>query len=68
MIHCDACDAPTATQGSLRKNDYGEYICKDCEQNRAESAWARYCEDFHDGGASGWVTLAQQQEQARRLK
>lgn len=54
MIRCDACDAPTAN--------------KDCEQNRAEAAWERHCEDFHDGGCTRFNSLLDQQAAARRLK
>lgn len=50
------------------ENEYGEFICVDCEQNRAEAAWERHCEDFHDGGSTRFITLQQQQESARRLK
>lgn len=61
---CERCDAPTATL----ENEYGEFICDDCEQNAAEAAWERHCEDFHDGGATQFKSLQQQQIEARRLK
>lgn len=61
---CDRCDAPTANA----ENDYGEFICDDCEQNAAEAAWERHCEDFHDGGCTRFNSLQQQQIEARRLK
>lgn len=61
---CDKCDASTINP----ENDYGEFICDNCEQNAAESAWERHCEDFHDGGSTRFITLEQQQEAARRLK
>ncbi len=60
---CECCDAPTALE-----NEYGEFICDDCEQNAAEAAWERHCEAFHDGGAAGFISLEQQQADARRLK
>lgn len=61
---CDKCDAATTNE----ENEYGEFICADCEQNAAESAYERLCEDFHDGGSTRFVTLQEQQEAARRLK
>lgn len=46
-----------------------DFYCDDCEQNRNERAYERYCEDFHDGGSTRFVTLEQQQmADARRLK
>ncbi len=62
MIRCDACNAPTCEP----ENEYGEFICKDCQQNRAEAAYERYCEAFHGGG--GPMTLREQQIAALRLK
>jgi hypothetical protein len=61
---CDTCEAYTANP----EDEYGEHICDNCAQNAAERAWERHCEDFHDGGASGWRTLAERQADARRLK
>lgn len=48
----------------------GEFWCEDCAQNRAEAAWERQCEDFHDGGSTApWPeTVRQQQIEARKLK
>jgi len=51
--------------------DYGCMTHKEWEneeQNRAEAAWERHCEDFHDGGDTSWLTLEQQQAAARKLK
>jgi hypothetical protein len=50
------------------ENEYGEFICDDCEQNKAEAAYERFCEDFHDGGATQFKTLQQQQIEAKRMK
>lgn len=50
------------------ENDYGEFVCDSCEDNAAEAAWERHCEDFHDGGSAQFKTLQQQQIEARRLK
>jgi hypothetical protein len=61
---CDKCDAPTGNP----ENDYCEFICDDCLQNAAEAAWERHCEDFHDGGCTRFISLEQQQADARRLK
>lgn len=61
---CEHCDAPTANP----ENEYGEFVCDDCAFNRAEAAYERHCEDFHDGAAMQFKTLQQQQIEARRLK
>ena len=61
---CDPCGQLTCNA----EDDYGEVVCDDCLQNRAEAAWERHCEDFHDGGSTRFITLQQQQEAARRLK
>lgn len=66
MFHstcCDRCDKPTANE-----NEYGEFVCDDCEQNEAEMAYERYCEAFHDGGSSQFISLQDQQITAQRLK
>ena len=52
----------------VSENEYGEFICEDCEQNAAEAAYERFCEDFHDGGNTSFKSLQQQQIEARRLK
>jgi ribosomal protein L37AE/L43A len=61
---CDKCGELTGAP----ENEYGEYICDDCEQNAAEAAYERHCEDFHDGGATQFISLQEQQAAARRLK
>jgi hypothetical protein len=45
---CDVCDDPTMNP----EDDYGEFVCDSCRDNRAEAAWERHCEDFHDGGCT----------------
>ncbi|KRQ11895.1 hypothetical protein AOQ73_05670 [Bradyrhizobium pachyrhizi] len=62
MIRCDACNAPTTEP----ENEYGEFICKDCAQDRAEAAWERHCDALHGGG--GPLPLREQQIAALRLK
>lgn len=59
MIRCDACDAPTTEPDTF---------CKDCEQNRAERAYERHCEDFHDGGCTRFNSLLDDQVAALRYK
>ena len=62
---CDKCNVVTFSD----ENEFGEYICDDCEQNAAELAWERHCEDFHDGGAT-WHSLESmlhEQAEARKL-
>ena len=61
---CLECDGDHA----VRENEYGEYICENCEQNAAEAAWERHCEAFHDGGSTQFKSLQQQQIEAKRLK
>lgn len=61
---CDCCDAPTAKP----ENEYGEFVCDDCEQNAAEMAYEQHCASFHDGGATQWRSLQDQQIDAMRLK
>lgn len=43
------------------------YLCDNCISNRAEAAYERLIEDFHDGGAV-WPDLRRDQEAARKLK
>lgn len=54
---CDKCDCPT----DAPENEYGEFICAECEQNAAEKAWERHCTSSYD-------SYQQQQINARRLK
>lgn len=61
MALCERCDCATTSP----ENEYGEF---NCEQNAAEAAYERYCEDFHDGGSTRFISLEQQQAEARRLK
>lgn len=65
--HCDRCECFVAAS-KVSENEYGEFICEDCEQNAAEAAYERFCSDFHDGGSTRFISLQQQQEAARRLK
>lgn len=58
MIHCTACGAPT----NAPEDDYGEHVCADCAQNRAEAAWERHC------SGEGAPTLREQQIAAWRFK
>jgi hypothetical protein len=43
----------------------GEWLCDECRQDKAERSAERQIEDFYGGSSP---TLAEQQEQARRLK
>ena len=61
---CDRCGEGCSNP----ENDYGEFICDDCERNAAEAAYERHCEDFHDGGCTRFNSLQQQQIEARRFK
>lgn len=59
---CERCEHPTHNA----ENEYGEFICDNCEQNAAEAAYERFCEDFHGGG--GPLPLIEQQRQALKFK
>ena len=61
---CDECSATTLNQ----ENDYYEHICDDCEQGAAEWDYERFCEDFHDGGATQFRSLRDIQIEAMKLK
>jgi len=67
QIHCERCEC-FMSASKVSENEYGEFICEDCEQNAAEAAYERFCEDFHDGGNTSFKSLQQQQIEARRLK
>lgn len=72
-IICDRCECAIAVApGSVtapQPNAYGEFICDDCEQNAAEAAYERMCEDFHDGGSTAWPDSERKRmEEARKLK
>lgn len=67
QIHCERCECFVAAS-KVSENDYGEFVCDDCEQNAAEAAYERFCADFHDGGNTSFKSLQQQQIEARRLK
>jgi len=43
---CDKCGDSTSNP----ENDFGEFVCDDCEQSAAERAWDRFCENFYGGG------------------
>jgi hypothetical protein len=53
-------------------NEYGEFICKPCAENKAqndaEAAYERYIASYHDGGATQWNTLEMVCIEARKLK
>jgi hypothetical protein len=66
-MHYEPCDK-CGLDCTRPENEYGEFICEDCEQNAAEAAWERHCEDFHDGGSTRFISLEQQQAEARKLK
>lgn len=64
MARCHRCNALV---GGI-EDEYGEFICEDCEQNAAEAAWERHCEAFHDGGATQFRSLRDQQIDAMKVK
>lgn len=69
MVRCDKCEHLIDSDDDADCfNDFDEAVCENCRQNAAEAAWERHCEDFHDGGSTRFVTLEQQQADARRLK
>lgn len=50
------------------ENEYGEFVCKSCQENANEAAYDRHMESFHEGSATQWNSLRQQQAEARKLK
>jgi len=64
MQLCEKCSKPCSNP----ENEYGEFICTSCVENTAEAAYERHIESFHDGGATGWKSLQQQQIEAMKLK
>lgn len=60
--HCDCCEQEAASY----ENEYAEFICSECDQNRQERAWDRHCEVFYGGG--GPLPLIEQQRQALKFK
>jgi hypothetical protein len=62
MERCDKCGELTGAP----ENEYGEFICEDCEQSAAERAWERFCENFH--GGSDPLTIREKQIAAWRIK
>lgn len=68
MTCCERCQGPVGPKPGkpvAYPNEYGEFICDDCEQNAAERAYERFCEAFYGGEV---VTLHEQQIEARKLK
>jgi transcription initiation factor TFIIIB Brf1 subunit/transcription initiation factor TFIIB len=64
ICRCDECDNTTLN----REDEYGEIYCADCLQDRAEAAYERHCEAFHDGGSTQFVSPQQRQIDAQKLK
>lgn len=64
VVLCESCGNATSNP----EDDYGEFICIDCQQNREEAAYERHCEDFHDGGCTRFNSLRDQQIEAMKLK
>ena len=66
--HCDRCECFVAI-GKVSENEYGEYICDDCEQNAAEAAWDRHNESLMCGDTPTFrETYLAAYEQKRALK
>ena len=59
---CEFCELLTINP----EDEYGQFVCDNCEQNKAEAAWERQCEDFH--GGAGPLPLIEQQRQALKFK
>lgn len=64
MNPCEKCNAATRNE----QNEFAEYICDGCNQNAAEAAYERHCEAYHDGGATQFRSLRDQQIEAQKLK
>lgn len=61
---CDRCGRGTTNA----EDECGDFTCDSCLDDRAEAAWERLCEDFHDGGSTQFKSLLEQQAEAWRLK
>lgn len=62
-IRCEACGCDT--RGEMAFMDHvGESWCHPCADNY-EAAWERHCEDFHDGGATRFRSLLDDQAAAQ---
>ena len=63
MNPCEKCNAATRNDA----NEFGEFICDDCEQNANERAWDRFCSDFY-GGADPLTIREKQVDAWRKFK
>jgi hypothetical protein len=63
--HCERCEC-FVSAAKVSENEFGEFICDDCEQNANEAAWERV--SFHDGGATSFLSIRDRQAEARKLK
>jgi len=52
----------------LAENEYGEYICESCADNRAEAAFERQQEEGFRGGEAAAYSAEQQAWIQRNLK
>ncbi len=59
---CEKCDGSR----DVNENEYGEFICDDCEQNAAEAAYDRHQEYLMENGSG--PSLLEQQIEARKFK
>jgi hypothetical protein len=62
---CDCCNEPCPL---TPEDEYGEVVCENCQSNKAEAAYERHCEDFHDGGCTRFNSPRDQQIEAMKFK
>lgn len=69
---CERCEGAISLrpgQAIVRANEYGEFICEDCEQNAAERAWDRHNESLMSGDTPTFrETYLAAYEQKRSLR
>lgn len=62
LAKCHRCNASLGClESEFEENEYGEFVCAECEENEAERAWERHCTSSYD-------SYQQQQINARRFK
>jgi len=63
---CDCCGGYRPTTEIVHDEDYDEFICRQCIENRNEAAYDRHQEYLMETG--GGPTLQEQAQAAYRLK
>lgn len=65
--HCEKCGCKL--NGEAAYIDHADEVwCHSCADNAAEAAYERHQASYHDGGDTSWLSLRDQQIEARRFK